>query len=313
MERVRIEPRSSNRHVWVVLTLTALCSPLLSGCQTVKIPEEQIAASNIPRELSKTTHPPHVIEPPDLIAVEVLEALPGRPILGERLVGADGYINLGFYGNVHVAGLTLDDAKEKIILHLRQYLNDSALGLVEWEDQEKGKVREIPPTQSNSVFVDLISNNSKYFYVLGDVAAPGRFPVTGNETVLDALGFAGGLTPTAAPQNIRLVRPAPPGSAVDQVLPVNKAAIENVGDTTTNYQLMPGDRVLVYRDPIVRTTVFLERLAAPFNTVVSTGLSFTFFKQSLRFLGSPVFGNTGATATSNNPAANFGGAGSLGR
>ena len=29
---------------------------------------------------------PHVVEPPDLILIEVLDALPGRPISGERLV-----------------------------------------------------------------------------------------------------------------------------------------------------------------------------------------------------------------------------------
>ena len=49
---------------------------------------------------------PIVIEPPDLILIEVLEALPGRPISGERLVRYDGMISLGFYGEVHVAGLT---------------------------------------------------------------------------------------------------------------------------------------------------------------------------------------------------------------
>ena len=50
---------------------------------------------------------PYVIEPPDIIVVEVLEALPGRPITGERLVRPDGTISLGFYGDVHVRGLTI--------------------------------------------------------------------------------------------------------------------------------------------------------------------------------------------------------------
>ena len=35
---------------------------------------------------------------------------------------------------------------------------------------------------------------------------------------------------------------------------------------------MPGDRIVVYRDPIVRFTVFLDRLAAPFQTVIGTTL-----------------------------------------
>ena len=49
---------------------------------------------------------PLVVEPPDLVVVEVLEALPGRPISGERLVRPDGTISLGFYGEVPVRGLT---------------------------------------------------------------------------------------------------------------------------------------------------------------------------------------------------------------
>src|SRR5947207_1623087 len=39
---------------------------------------------------------PFTIEPPDLLIVEVLEALPGRRITGERLVRPDGTISLGF-------------------------------------------------------------------------------------------------------------------------------------------------------------------------------------------------------------------------
>ena len=65
---------------------------------------------------------PLVIEPPDLLLIEVLEALPGRPISGERLVRYDGMVSLGFYGEVHVAGLTLTQAKVKILQHLRRYL-----------------------------------------------------------------------------------------------------------------------------------------------------------------------------------------------
>ena len=117
----------------------------------------------------------------------------------------------------------------------------------------------IEPKETDRVFVDVTAYNSKNYYVLGDVGAPGRLPITGNETVLDAIQFSGGLIPTAAPNNIRLVRPAPPGACCEQILPVNLAAIMSGGDSTTNYQLMPGDRIVVYRDPIVRTTIDLAR------------------------------------------------------
>jgi polysaccharide export outer membrane protein len=267
------------------------------GCQTVRTPEEKIAMSNIPGEFKMVTMPDYVIEPPDLVRVEVLEALPGRPITGERLVRPDGKISLEFYGDVYVAGLTTDEAKEKIVLHLRKYIRDDVLGL--YETDEAGETKPVNPRDTNMVFVDVTAYNSKYFYVQGDVSAPGRMPVTGKETVLDAIQFAGGLLPTAAPNNIRLVRPAPPGASCQQVMPVNLSAIVNGGDSTTNYQLMPGDRLVVYRDPIVRTTIFIDRLAAPFQTVVNSVLQYSFAARSAKSINIPIFGGgtTSTTAT----------------
>ena len=69
------------------LALLAWCAAC--GCQTVRTPEEKIANGNIPREFQKVSMPDYILEPPDLVIVEVLEALPGRPISGERLVRPD--------------------------------------------------------------------------------------------------------------------------------------------------------------------------------------------------------------------------------
>jgi len=281
---------SIRRAGWVVMLLTACAA---CGCQTVKTPEEAIANSNIPSEFKKVSMPEYIIEPPDLILVEVLEALEGRPISGERLVRPDGKISLGFYGEVYVAGLTTSEVKEKIVLHLRKYLTDDLLGL--WEqDPKTNEAKPVDPKDTDRVFVDVTAYNSKNYYVLGDVGAPGKLPITGNETVLDAIQYAGGLMPTAAPQNIRLVRPAPPGACCEQLLPVNIAAITSGGDPTTNYQLMPGDRIIVYRDPIVRTTIFLDRIAAPFQTVINSILQTSFTIRGIQYAA---LGNRGLTGT----------------
>jgi polysaccharide export outer membrane protein len=282
--------------------LTALALCVACGCQTVRIPEEKIASSHIPREFDKTTMPEYVLEPPDMVLLEVLEALPGRPISGERLVRPDGKISLGFYGEVYVAGLTVPEAKEKIILHLRKFLRDEALGLLDLDRLDKdGKPAAVDPRDSATVFLDVTAYNSKNYYVLGDVLITGKLPITGNETVLDALNYAGGLMPTAAPQNIRLVRPAPPGACCEQVLPVNLAAITSGGDPTTNYQIMPGDRIIVYRDPIVRLTVFIDRLAAPFQTVIGSMLQTSFTIRAVKLAASPITGFGGAAAAQRVP------------
>jgi polysaccharide export outer membrane protein len=289
MECTRLVQR---RPAW----LMALAIAMACGCQTVRTPEEKIAKSNLPREFTKVSMPDYVVEPPDLLVVEVLEALPGRAVTGERLVKPDGRISLGFYGEVYVAGLTTDEIKEKIVLHMRKFVPDEVLGLNEI-DPKDGKAKEVPPRESNRVFVDVTAYNSKFYYVQGDVAAPGRLPITGNETVLDAINFAGGLIPTAAPNNIRLVRPAPPGACCEQVLPVNFSAIVSGGDPTTNYQLMPGDRLMVYRDPIIRGTIFIDRLAAPFQTVVNSMLQYSFMARSIKSINAPLFGTGTTTGT----------------
>ena len=276
--------------LWLACVLLTLC-----GCQTVKKDESTIAKSNIPGEFKKVSMPDYIIEPPDLIIIEVLEALPGRPLGGEHLVRPDGRVSLGFYGEVYVTGLTIAEAKEKIVLHLREHLTDQALGLITYDVREN-KYKDVDPAKTPRVFVDVAAYNSKVYYVQGDVGSPGRMPITGNETVLDAINYAGGLTPTASQQNIRLVRPAPPGACCEQTLPVNLAAIINAGDPTTNYQLMPGDRLVVYRDPIVRTTVFLDRLASPFNSVLNSMLQYSFTARSIKSIGVPINGQA-ATAT----------------
>ncbi len=224
--------------------------------------------------------PDYIVEPPDMLIVEVLETLPGRPISGERLVRPDGRISLGFYGEVYVAGLTIargegEDRPPPAEVHQRRdpraWSNIDERRRVQAGRQGQSIIFK-DPKDTDRVFVDVTAYNSKNYYILGDVLIPGRLPITGNETVLDALEYAGGLLPTAAPQNIRLVRPAPPGACCEQTLPVNLAAITNGGDPTTNYQLMPGDRIVVHRDPIVRFTVFLDRIVAPYQAVIGSGL-----------------------------------------
>src|SRR5947209_13188541 len=123
--------RLGHRSIGAVMALAVLS---MCGCQTVRTPEEKIASSELPREFRKVSLPDYVVEPPDLLLVEVLEALPGRPISGERLVRPDGKISLGFYGDVYVAGLTTTEIKEKIVLHLRQFLPDDTLGLWKFEE-----------------------------------------------------------------------------------------------------------------------------------------------------------------------------------
>ncbi len=85
---------------------------------------DKCAVDALPRELDKASMPEYIVEPPDVIFVEALNTLPTQPLGGEKLVRPDGTINLGYYGDLHVAGLTLSEIEAKIEERLKHYVNN---------------------------------------------------------------------------------------------------------------------------------------------------------------------------------------------
>ena len=118
--------------------------------------EERLASSRTtdrPIQLS----PPRKIRPGDLIHVELREEPPGLPSSANVLVKGDGTIHLGFYGEIPVAGLTRHAAKERIVIHLKKFMNDEMLGLsITRPDTTK---QAIKPADSGRVFVDNLSES----------------------------------------------------------------------------------------------------------------------------------------------------------
>ena len=73
------------------------------------------------------------------------------PISGERLLRPDGMISLGFYGDVYVKGMTLDQVKVAIIKQLRRYLTDESLGLETRDGEHRTchRLKQIPGEPAN--------------------------------------------------------------------------------------------------------------------------------------------------------------------
>ncbi len=139
----------------------------------------------------------------------------------------------------------------------------------------------VAPAESLAVFVDITAYNSKNYYILGDVTVPGKLPCTGNETVLDALQFAGGLLPTAEPRDIRLVRPGRAGKP-EKIYKIDLAAIQERGDVTKNYQIFPNDRLIVGRNEVVKKTTEIDRLNAPIQAVTGSLLQEALLLRSIQ-------------------------------
>ena len=187
-----------------------------------------------------------ILEAPD-VSVSLAFSSGAQQIAGEHLVGPDGRVNLGTYGAVHVTGLTVPEAKAKIEERLSYYLEDP------------------------EIVVDVFAYNSKKYYI---VTAGGGFgdqitdrPITGNETVLDALSQINGISQISSTK-IWIARPAPNGVGCEQILPVDYMAITRGASTATNYQLLPGDRLFIAVDPLTRFDSIIGKITSPFERLL---------------------------------------------
>ncbi len=203
---------------------------LLSGCSSLggdhaasKIPQPGVIDPGQPRELQMVSMPTYTVEPPDELEIAVKPPLPDISTT-TLTVQSDGNIDFGFLGDIYVAGLTLGEVELKIAQSI---------------SARAGAARE--PYQ---VSVRLVNGSqSKSYYVLGTVTTQGKFPVTGSETVLDAI-LTAGLRTNSLPEKAYLVRPHPAGGP-NTILKIDWCGIKERGDTLTNYQIFPGDRIIV--------------------------------------------------------------------
>jgi protein involved in polysaccharide export with SLBB domain len=189
----------------------------------------------VPRELDKQPLPPYTVEPGDVLLVQPADLDSAVRLPGDQPVLPDGTINLGKYGLLQVAGKTVPEIEAMV------------RGAVLAQTKDAGFVN-----------VRLVARQSKVYYVIGDVNSPGAFQLQGRETVLDGIMQAGGLTDNASRDNIILSRPTGP-NCPRIVLPVCWKNIVQLGDTATNYQLAPGDRIFVPSRSCLETIPFLSK------------------------------------------------------
>jgi len=123
--------------------------------------------------------PDYRIGPGDVLSIEVW-----KDVALSRLVTVlpDGKISFPLVGELTAGDRTVAELKKEIEGKISRYVSDSPLTV---------EVRQI---------------NSLHVYVLGRVNAPGRFVLTSNVTVLQALAIAGGPNAFANRSQIRILR-----------------------------------------------------------------------------------------------------------
>jgi polysaccharide biosynthesis/export protein len=181
------------------------------------------------------------------VSVQLAKTAAIAPVTGEYLVTPDGTVNLGQYGSVQVMGKTVEEAKTAVEKQLSKRL--------------------VSPEAS----VEIKQFNSKVFYIVSQGAGMGdnirRVPITGSDTVLDALSAVNGLSQLSS-KKMWIARPSPANPAKGKILPVDYVGITQHGATATNYQILPGDRLFIAEDKTIAVNNWLTKTTAPIERVL---------------------------------------------
>ena len=136
---------------------------------------------------------------------------------GSVKVRPDGYVTVPLVNEVQVTGLTTGRLRKVLEEKYKQFVTDPFV----------------------SIRVESIS--SVEVFLIGQVAKPGAYPLSGNESLLQVLTRAGGLTIFANRDEIRVVRR---GNAKVTEYVVDYEAMVR-GDLKQDILLRPGDRIIV--------------------------------------------------------------------
>jgi polysaccharide export outer membrane protein len=136
----------------------------------------------------------------------------------EVIVRPDGMISFPLVGDVVAAGRTVEDVRLELVKRLNKFV----------------------PNPHVAVMVTKILSNR--IYVTGRVTRPGEFLVGHYTDVLQALSLAGGLTPFAAENDIKILRRE---KGEQKVYPFRYGDIRNGRALEQNILLQRGDVVVV--------------------------------------------------------------------
>jgi polysaccharide biosynthesis/export protein len=118
------------------------------------------------------------LQPGDLLTVAVWKE---TELQSEVLIRPDGGLSFALAGDMQAAGLTTDQLREELQTRVRKLVPDAV------------------------VTVSVKSPNGNRIFVIGKVNKPGDFPLLRPVDVLQAISMAGGVTPFASTNKIRVL------------------------------------------------------------------------------------------------------------
>ena len=155
------------------------------------------------------------VNPGDLLEISVWKEV---DLQKQVVVRPDGYFSFPLTGDIRAEGRTVEDVRREVASRVARFVPDPV------------------------VSVAIMEPRGSKVYVIGQVNRPGEFPINRFVDIVQALSMAGGTTPFAQLDNIKILRRE---GNTQLAIPFAYSDIAAGRRLQQNIVLKPGDTVLV--------------------------------------------------------------------
>lgn len=163
----------------------------------------------------KTEAGAYGVNPGDILEISVWKE---EDLSKQVVVRPDGYFSFPLAGDIRAEGRTIEDVRREVATSVSRFVPDPV------------------------VSVSVLEPRGSKVYVIGQVNRPGEYPINRYVDVVQAISMAGGFTPFAQLDNIKILRRE---GATQTSIPFSYGDIAAGKRLQQNVVLEPGDTVLV--------------------------------------------------------------------
>ena len=195
--------------VFILLLTTSACSYLSPS------PSSEASAGTHVAQAKPNPGGTYIVQPGDLLSISVWKE---RDLQHDVYVRPDGWLNFPLAGDISASGKTVEELRKDIATKLSKYVPDPVVTVI------------VKQSLGNRIFV------------IGKVNKPGDYFAGRNIDVMQALTMAGGPTPYASVNKIKILRRV---NGELKAIPFKYSKVEEGEDLEQNIILQGGDVVVV--------------------------------------------------------------------
>lgn len=201
------------RQSWLLILcaifLCLMCIPLSSVAENLVNPPGPTGSEQLSGD--------YRIGPEDILEISVWK---NQDLSAMAMVRPDGMISMPLLGDIQASGKTPIELRDAIMERLKEFKEEPTVSII---------VKEV---------------NSHAFFIMGEIARPGKYPLKSETTILQAITIAGGFTQWADKDKVLVLRKSPSQPEGQRII-VRYKYIVSGKDPKANIGLKPGDTIIV--------------------------------------------------------------------